>query len=57
MPAERRAEYPMAGPGRAAPKTEPAANRTPHWRDKTRDPIGSDGKGGIRIKRPRPGGR
>lgn len=42
---------------RAAPKTEPAANRTARWRDKTKDPIGSDGKGGIRIEHPRPGGR
>ncbi len=34
---------------RAAPKIEPAANRTPHWRDKTKDPIGADVDGKIRI--------
>jgi len=32
---------------RAAPKTEPAANRTPHWRAKTKDPIGADADGKI----------
>ena len=34
---------------RAAPKTTPAAHRTAHWRDKTKDPIGADADGKIRT--------
>ena len=34
---------------RAAPKTEPAANRTAHRRDKTKYPIGAYADGKIRT--------